>query len=189
MDRRKAIKNIGLSFGTITLSSSVVSIIQGCQSSDSTWTPKFFNDYQLSNLELIMESIIPETDTPGAISLKIVRFTDSYLNAILNKNDKEIVLKDLNKFLSLVKKETNSDNLNSEIFSQYLSKYLDKSDFENENEKFISSYLENIRNLTVRSFRVNEYVMYNILNYRPVPGKYDGCADLNEFGIQGSVPT
>ena len=44
MDRRKAIKNIGLSFGTITLTSSVVSIIQGCQSSDSTWTPKFFND-------------------------------------------------------------------------------------------------------------------------------------------------
>jgi len=110
MDRRKAIKNIGLSFGTITLSSSVVSIIQGCQTSDSTWTPKFFNDYQLLNLELIMESIIPETDTPGAISLKIVRFTDSYLNAILNKNDKEIALKDLNKFLSLVKKETNSDN-------------------------------------------------------------------------------
>ena len=57
------------------------------------------------------------------------------------------------------------------------------------NEKFISSFLENIRNLTVRSYRVNEYVMYNILNYRPVPGKYDGCADLNEFGIQGSVPT
>ncbi|MBJ34517.1 MAG: hypothetical protein CMC90_01270 [Flavobacteriaceae bacterium] len=189
MDRRKAIKNIGLSFGTITLSSSVVSIIKGCQSSDLSWTPKFFNNYQLSNLELIMESIIPETDTPGAISLKIVRFADSYLNATLKKSDKEIVLKDLNKFLSLVKKETNSNNLSSEIFNQYLLKYLDKNVFENENEKFISSFLENIRNLTVRSYKVNEYVMFNILNYRPVPGKYDGCADLSEFGIQGSVPT
>ena len=92
-------------------------------------------------------------------------------------------------FQKIVKKETKRDNLNTEIFSQYLSKYLDNSEFENENEKFISSFLENIRNLTVRSYRVNEYVMYNILNYRPVPGKYDGCADLTEFGIQGSVPT
>ena len=42
MDRRSALKNIGVSFGSITLSTGVLSIIQSCQTNDLNWTPKFF---------------------------------------------------------------------------------------------------------------------------------------------------
>ena len=30
------------------------------------------------------------------------------------------------------------------------------------------------------SFRINEFIAKNEMEYLPVPGKYDGCIDLNE---------
>ena len=42
MERRQALKNIGLSFGSITMSSGIISIIQSCQSNESFTDLKFF---------------------------------------------------------------------------------------------------------------------------------------------------
>ena len=43
MERRQAIKNVGLSFGSITMSSGIMSIIQSCQSNDSFTDLNFFD--------------------------------------------------------------------------------------------------------------------------------------------------
>ena len=80
MDRRSAIKNITLSFGTITLSTGTISIIQSCQTNPADWNPKFFSLSDLQFLEKVLEIIIPETDSPGAKSLKLVRFVDRYID-------------------------------------------------------------------------------------------------------------
>ncbi len=42
MKRREALKNIGLSLGAITMSSTVISLIHSC-SKGATWNPKFFS--------------------------------------------------------------------------------------------------------------------------------------------------
>ena len=44
MERRQALKNIGLSFGSITMSSGIISIIQSCQSNESFTDLKFFDN-------------------------------------------------------------------------------------------------------------------------------------------------
>ena len=80
MDRRSAIKNITLSFGTITLSTGTISIIQSCQTNVADWSPKFFSLSDLQFLEKVLEVIIPETDSPGAKSLNLVRFVDRYID-------------------------------------------------------------------------------------------------------------
>ena len=102
MKRRNAIKNLGLSFGSIALSGSVISLSQSCQTSGDKWSPIFFNKNQVSEIEKIMELIIPETDTPGAISLKIIRFADSYLNVTLSNSNKKLFQDNLN-FLFKIK--------------------------------------------------------------------------------------
>ena len=78
MDRRAALKNIGVSFGSITLSTGVLSIIQSCQTNDLNWTPKFFTAKRIGFMDRMLEIIIPETDTPGAISLNLSKFIDAY---------------------------------------------------------------------------------------------------------------
>ena len=100
MKRRNAIKNLGLSFGSIALSGSVISLSQSCQTTGDKWSPMFFDKNQVSEIEKIMELIIPETDTPGAISLKIIRFADSYLNVTLSNSNKKLFQDNLN--LSLI---------------------------------------------------------------------------------------
>ena len=42
MNRREAIKNISISFGSITLSTGVLSMIQSCQTDNIDWSPDYF---------------------------------------------------------------------------------------------------------------------------------------------------
>ena len=79
MNRRKALKNIGISFGSITFSSSILSVLHSCQSNELDWSPDFFTKKQIVFIDRIFEIIIPETDTPGAISLNLSRFVDAYI--------------------------------------------------------------------------------------------------------------
>jgi hypothetical protein len=79
MNRRKALKNIGISFGSITFSSSILSILHSCQSNELDWSPDFFTKKQIVFIDRIFEIIIPETDTPGATSLNLSRFVDAYI--------------------------------------------------------------------------------------------------------------
>ena len=80
MDRRKAIKRISLSFGSMTVSTGLISIVQSCQSDDSLNNLKFFNTTQISFLDRVLEIILPETETPGAISLNLSKFIDKRLS-------------------------------------------------------------------------------------------------------------
>ncbi|MDA9699100.1 gluconate 2-dehydrogenase subunit 3 family protein [Flavobacteriaceae bacterium] len=187
MKRRNAIKNLGLSFGSIALSGSVISLSQSCQTSGDKWSPMFFNKNQVSEIEKIMELIIPETDTPGAISLKIIRFADSYLNVTLSNSNKKLFQDNLNFLFDKIKNESEGLNDKNKIYEAFLKEYLNKKDFKNENEKKLTDLLESIRLLSVRSYMINEYVMTKILRYQISPGKYQGCADLDEYGTQAGV--
>ena len=55
MERRKALKSIGLSFGSMTLTPTLVSVFQSCQS-DPDWTPRFFSSDQLEIVSKFLES-------------------------------------------------------------------------------------------------------------------------------------
>ena len=88
MDRRKAIKNIGTGIGAITLTPSIAAIFQGCQSSKG-YTPIFISKKDFNSISQIMELIIPTTDTPGAIELKLPEFLDAYVDAVWSQDLKD----------------------------------------------------------------------------------------------------
>ncbi len=47
MDRRKALKKIGLSFGYVVATPTVISLLQSCKNDTknlTTWVPKFFSN-------------------------------------------------------------------------------------------------------------------------------------------------
>ena len=51
MKRRNAIKNLGLSFGSIALSGSVISLSQSCQTTGDKWTPMFLTKIKYPRLK------------------------------------------------------------------------------------------------------------------------------------------
>ena len=74
MDRRKVLKTIGYGSVAITLTPAVVGLFYSCQKNSSQFIPEFFNNDQFNIVSQLMELILPETEIPGAINLKLPEF-------------------------------------------------------------------------------------------------------------------
>ena len=69
MKRREALKNLGLSLGTITITPTVLGLLQSCQE-DLGWNPVFFNKKHIKIISDISDLIIPSDDkVPGSKEL------------------------------------------------------------------------------------------------------------------------
>ena len=182
MDRRKALGNIGQGIGTIIVTPSIVSIFQRCQSS-KTFNPTFFKSEDFNLISRLMEIIIPKTDIPGAIELKLPEFVDNYIDAVWDKKSKENINKSLKLFKDVAKTKFGQKptrDLTFDELDKLLDKFLKSKDINSDEEKIAASFTTDLRNLTINAFRTNEYIGENILAYQPVPGRNVGCVDLDE---------
>ncbi len=182
MDRRKALGNIGQGIGTIIVTPSIVSIFQRCQSS-KTFNPTFFIAEDFNLISRLMEIIIPKTDIPGAIELKLPEFVDNYIDAVWDKKSKENINKSLKLFKDVAKTKFGQKptrDLTFDELDKLLDKFLKSKDINSDEEKIAASFTTELRNLTIDAFRTNEYIGENVLAYQPVPGRNVGCVDLDE---------
>jgi len=181
MNRRKALKSIGISFGSITFSSSILSVLQSCQSNELDWSPDFFTKKQIVFIDRIFEIIIPETDTPGAISLNLSRFVDAYIYKNTPSEDQSELNKEIEELTDVIlinENQKSLDDLNNTTLEKYLSNHLDSPDFIESNGNNYSQVFDLLRQMAVRSYKLTEYVMTNKLGYVPIPGYYDGNVDV-----------
>ena len=102
MDRRKAIKRIGASFGSITISSGVISLVQSCNSPTNNKELSFFSKNEINFLDRILEIIIPETDSPGANSLNLSKFVDAYVAKNIRTEDQKYLNAMIQEFINMI---------------------------------------------------------------------------------------
>ena len=181
MDRRNALKNIGKGLGTITITPSILNLFQSCQNS-TTLNSVFFNKEQFLVVSKLMEIIIPETETPGAISLKLPEFIDAYIYNVIDEDNitsNKILKEGLNKFIDLVRSETTKQETNEISIKEWEDQLRKVLVSESKNDK-ITIAIQDLRKLTVGAYKINEFVGENLMAYNPVPGKQIGCVDLNE---------
>lgn len=181
MDRRNALKNIGKGLGTITITPSILNLFQSCQNS-TTLNTVFFNKEQFLVVSKLMEIIIPETETPGAISLKLPEFIDAYIYNVIDEDNisSNKILKDgLNKFIDLVKSKTKKEEINKISVKEWEDQ-LKKILISEGNSDIITIAIKDIRKLTVGAYKINEFVGEKLMAYNPVPGQQKGCVDLNQ---------
>jgi hypothetical protein len=181
MNRRKALKSIGISFGSITFSSSILSVLHSCQSNELDWSPDFFTKKQIVFIDRIFEIIIPETDTPGAISLNLSRFVDAYIYKNTPSEDQSELNNEIDELTDVILSNENQksiDDVNNITLEKYLSNHLDSPDFIESNGNNYSQVFGLLRQMAVRSYKLTEYVMTNKLGYVPIPGYYDGNVDV-----------
>ena len=181
MDRRSAIKNITLSFGTITLSTGTISIIQSCQTKVGDWNPKFFSLSEINFLDKVLEIIIPETDSPGAKSLKLVRFVDRYIDKNIRTSEKEFLSSMMDEFINMILESENINSISeidSKLIEKHLSLHIDRGSIIAKDGNNYSQLCGLFREMAVRSYKLTEYVLTNKLGYVPIPGYYDGNVDV-----------
>ncbi len=206
MDRRKALKTIGYGSGAITLTPAVVGLFHSCQNNSSNFVLEYFNKKQFAIVSQLMELILPETEIPGAINLKLPEFLDGYIYTIYSEESQKKISKGLDSFIDVALFDTaksKADKLTNEDLDFQLAKYL-KADVKKKNswkkeysdyqkalknksnspklpsEALAYDFANQLRSLSITAFRTNEYIGENVLAYAPIPGEQRGCVDLME---------
>lgn len=181
MDRRKAIKRIGASFGAITISSGVISLVQSCNSSTTDKELSFFSNNEINFLDRILEIIIPETDSPGANSLNLSKFIDAYVSKNIRTEDQKYLNAMIEEFIKMIllsEKKSSIKDVDNLTLESYFSKHIDNESMIAQDGNNYSQICDLFREMAVNSYRASEYVMVNKLGFVSIPGYYDGNVDI-----------
>lgn len=92
MERRSALKNMGLALGYAVATPTLVSLVQSCKekAAYASWVPTFFEKDEGYVLAQLVDIILPKTDTPSATELNVHIFIDE-LAAKLMKTQEETI--------------------------------------------------------------------------------------------------
>ncbi|QLG45145.1 gluconate 2-dehydrogenase subunit 3 family protein [Costertonia aggregata] len=207
MDRRKALKNMGLALGYTVATPTLISIVQGCKNEKIIeWTPDFFTKEQGNVLTTLVDIILPKTDTPAASEVNVHVFIDRFIDQVVEKEQQDFIKMTMAKFVDKALKDSGKEkiaDLNAEDLEPVLAsalKYTKEEEIKNFDmirgyneaveqgseaalDDSISrfAFANNLRGMTVWGYKTSEYVGEEVLAYLPVPGEYIGCGDLQEL--------
>ncbi len=205
MERRKALKNIGISFGAVVATPSVLSLLQSCQAQETPWLPQFFNEEQGKFVRRIVDNILPSSgDLPSATDVNVHVFIDKFMQEVITVDDKPNAREMVTVAMQTLMESagaTSIDDVKESNYVDFLTNNLKKSKEEeaqlmgkvyaylgenNNNLKGMEpslvafQFLSQIRSMSIWAYKNSELVGETILAYVPVPGQQQGCIDVQE---------
>ena len=202
MHRRKAIQNIGLTFGAVVSMPSALSLLQSCQSV-TPWVPVFFTKDEGIVLKNLSDALLPASNNlPSASEVNVHVFIDKYVGEVLSPEEQGGSRTSITTLMAELLQQagvSTVEKLKSEDYTEFLNFHLNKSQEEHyqtlaqinayteenggnienlDKEMQIYGFLVQLRTLSITAYKTNERVGENILAYRPVPGQQQGCVDL-----------
>lgn len=207
MNRREALKKIGLSFGFLVGTPAAVSILQGCSSDTSTVQGLgFFTGEEADIITKLVDIILPATpDSPSASEVNVPGFIDQYLDEVVSLEEQDRIKEYLGNFINNLKEETGKNetsqitkdeiepflagNLKKTLeeeqeIHQKIDNYVQAKQNNEDTELFdeVASYalLTNIRSTAIWSYKNSQKIGEEVLAYEPIPGQQTGCVDVQE---------
>lgn len=186
MNRRQALKNIGLTIGYTAVIPSTLSILQSCKTETKIWSPQFFTTDEGIVIQNIVDLILPTTQkSPGALDVNVPEFIDLYAlkvyDAVKAKKYKVEIQSILNELPIPV---TGVQDLKKEDYDKLLTKYLRATKEEQkeyrQRENIVFEALEGLRAQSVWAYKTSEDIGENVLAYDPIPGFQKGCIGIEE---------
>ncbi|WP_340199552.1 gluconate 2-dehydrogenase subunit 3 family protein [Ascidiimonas sp. W6] len=207
MERRDALKRIGLSMGYVVATPTILSILQSCKN-EPKWVPINFSQEEGNIIYDLVDIIIPKTDTPGATELNVPQFIDIFIHDVFRENGLKVFNDSKNAFMKKIREATKQEEITEvapDVLTSMLDKYLKISKEQeielglkiglhtNEEDRTSSlekpalteedltyNFLSTIRGLAIWGFKESEYIGEEVLAYKPIPGEQKGCVDLKE---------
>ncbi|MCF8713392.1 gluconate 2-dehydrogenase subunit 3 family protein [Joostella atrarenae] len=206
MDRRKALRNIGLTAGFVVATPTLLSMLQSCTADKATWVPEFFTAEEGVALTNIVDIIIPETDTPSASQVNVPQFLDKYVNEVETLETQKKYRKRMAGLVSQLKEKYNEDlsDITPEQYEEIVAENLKVSEdkrkdlnkrisiegneveigtTENkveDNEALAFGMINDLRWTTINAYKNSQKIGEEVLAYDPVPGVYNGCMTVEE---------
>jgi len=207
MNRRQALRNIGLGAGAIIVGPTTLNLLQSCKNDPSyNWEPTFLSASNGFALKQILEVIIPKTDTPGAEDLNIAEFIDSYIEEVAHEDRQEKFKQSADAFSRAFKNEFDKGEGegSAEEYEQIVAKYLkatpaerdeiakrntETQDPQDKDQKITLdadagtlAYLEEVRSMGIWAYKTSEQIGEEVMWYDPIPGEYIPCGSVDELG-------
>ena len=186
MKRREALKNVSLFIsGTLAIPTGSI-LLNSCSnpSKELGWNPKYLNDNEAFFLSELANTIIPNTEFPGALAVGVPLEIETYVFNVLEE-------KNISKFRDGLKKLNHFLNNNSSKSSKpfFESNLLETTNMLNLIQKNKHSEIRiiymSLKSSVITSYFNSEIGATKVLKYNGpsvVLGSYKGCIPFDEVG-------
>ena len=179
MKRRELLKNTSLWVSGLLLTPSVA-VLKSCVplERENKWKSDFFSNDNGNLIFELIDTLIPNTEIPGAIEAKVHEFVESYVRDVYNKNKREWFIEELSNFNNKIKEFSSKSFFKLNLIEKINTlNEIQKKESSND----VSFYID-LKKLVIRGYFNSEIGVTQALNYRPIPGTFKGCISLNESG-------
>lgn len=202
MNRRDTIKGIALSLGYALAAPSVMSVLESCTTKNKNWSAVYFSSEEQHFVTYLVDIILPSTETPGGLDVNLPQFIDMMSKDMFGPEEKAIFKEGseifANRFSEKFGKSISTSN--KKEVADLIAIYFDLSTEEKEKIQLMQSkpieeisskeinnykmykFLLNIRNLSLLGYFTSEKVGREVLNFDPIPGRYEPCVPVSEIG-------
>ncbi len=209
MERRAALKNMGLVLGYSVATPTILGVLQSCTSKVpyAEWVPTYLEKDKGFTIALMCDMILPKTDTPSATEMNIHVFIDKYVGEALTDEQLELFNLGMQTFFDQVLTDAKKEaigKIKAEDLIPAMEHYLSKRTYtvEEEHNDKIKQYLKalkagkeaeldeeiakfsfatSIRDLATMAYKNTEFIGEEVLAYLSIPGSYVPCGDVNEL--------
>lgn len=197
MDRRKALKSAGVLAGASLAVPSLLSLLQACKDTPRTeWQPLFFTEKEARLVGALADTILPRTETPGALDVKVDLFIDTLVAKAYPPQGQESFRAELERFDSVCLGVNGAvfADLDAEERSKVLIRYEKQAGKFNRGvwgtavgEQKPVGFYRSFKSLVIWAYFSSEEIGENVLSYDPIPGAYHGCIPLSDVGNRWSL--
>lgn len=172
MERRVALKSMAVAMGAMA---GLPAWASGWNKSAVAKSGLLAAD-QSKNLLMIVETIIPKTDTPGAGELGVADFVQK-------------MVKDCYDAKAQASLSSGISNIDEQSVQRFGKSFADADktqrlqllqEIEKSNDAAQKGFFSMVKNLTIQGYMTSEYVMTNITHYEMVPARYHGCVPVKK---------
>lgn len=191
MNRRKAIQRTAFLLGGAVSASIITGVMSGCQPTPKVegWQPQFLDKDQAFLVGELAETILPETDTLGAKSLGIPEYIDVILKDCFSGYEQLQFKKGLVEINEKCQFFAGKPFL--DCSAEEREKFLilnEKEGIQKRNKTGDKAFITTLKELVLTGYFTSEYAITELMNYNPIPTKFEGCIDepqIIQIGIEG----
>lgn len=173
MNRRKLLRTSATSFMGLMALPSLSIFLKSCGVDRITdYQPLYLSEDQFDTVYKVADLILPKTSTPGASDAGVAPYIDLLFDSYYEENERNRLASGLNQFMNNCQLKYGKPF--TELNQQYQHDYLQEAQLASDERTFFKSFKGTI----LWAFFTSEVGMKS-MNYQPVPGKYDGCIEIN----------
>lgn len=174
MNRRELLKKSAIASLGLSLSPALLISLESCSKKRPTSDiPVYLDQEQFDNIWQIAELVLPKTESPGADDAKVTPFIDQLFGEFFEEAIKTQYTLGLKTFLEDCKSQNGKSFLDLDEKDQIV--YLKKVDSDEEKDSFFRTF----KKIILWAYFTSEQGMKS-MNYVPVPGRFNGCIEIDE---------